>query len=70
MDALKQVSAVIHTLCAEKGLQYQVSVSAGCSRALCGDEMQLKQVLLSVLDNAVKYTEAPGTVGFVRRMCF
>ena len=59
--ALDQVNAIVHTLCQEKGLTYEVSMEGTAFRCL-GDEVQYKQMLLSLLDNAVKYTDAPGTV--------
>jgi CheY-like chemotaxis protein len=39
-------------------------VDEGAGGKYLGDEMELKQVLLSLLDNAVKYTDAPGRVRF------
>lgn len=62
--AIEQVNAIAHTLCEEKGLTYQTSISEDMRIRCVGDEVQLKQTLLSLLDNAVKYTEAPGTVSF------
>ncbi len=59
--ALDQVNAIAQTLCQEKGLTYQVSMEGTAFRCL-GDEVQIKRTLLSILDNAVKYTDAPGTV--------
>ena len=61
-DALDQVNAIAQTLCDGKGLDYQVSVEEGAAGCYAGDEMQIKKLLLSLLDNAVKYTDAPGTV--------
>ncbi len=61
-DALEQVNAIVATLCDEKGLTYRFSASDCAKRSYIGDELQLKNVLLSILDNAVKYTNAPGTV--------
>ena len=61
-DALDQVSAITRTLCEEKGLEYRASVSEAARGRCMGDAMQLKKTLLSILDNAVKYTDAPGSV--------
>ena len=61
-DVLCQVNAMMATLCEEKGLTYKTSVDENARGRYLGDEMMLKQVLLGVLDNAVKYTDVPGTV--------
>lgn len=62
--AITQVSVITQALCEEKGLEYKLSVDDSVLDTCMGDEMQLKQTLLSILDNAVKYTDAPGAVSF------
>ena len=61
-DTLAQVNAVTGTLCETKGLRYEYRMPEGGGGRYIGDEVQLKHVLMSILDNAVKYTNAPGTV--------
>ena len=61
-DVVSQVSAITETLCSQKGLTYHSAVQPEAEGTYRGDFLQLKQVLLSILDNAVKYTDAPGTV--------
>ena len=61
-DALDQVNAIAEALCDEKGLSYRASIPVDKNSRSVGDETQLKQVLLRLLDNAVKFTDAPGTV--------
>ena len=63
-DALNQVNAVTQPLCDEKGLEYIQSFPYAANARYIGDETQIRQVLLSILANAVKYTDAPGTVRF------
>jgi len=64
-EALEEVNAIAHARCEEKGLTYEPNaVSLGIDRVV-GDATNLKRVLLSILDNAVKYTDAPGTVSFL-----
>ncbi len=62
-EMLEEVNAIAGALCEEKGLRYEYAVPEDCGHCL-GDETQLKRVLLSILDNAVKYTNVPGTVRF------
>lgn len=63
-----QMDAVIGTLCAEKGLEYQSAFSPSVHDTCIGDEMQLKHVFTSILDNAVKYTDAPGKIRFLSEL--
>lgn len=63
-DMLSQIDAVVRTMCEEKNLQYRMTVDGDADRWFAGDQTQLERVLLSVLDNAVKYTESPGSVCF------
>ena len=63
-DALNQVNAVTQPLCDEKGLEYIQSFPYAANARYIGNETQIREVLLSILGNAVKYTDAPGTVRF------
>lgn len=63
-DALSQVNAIAQTQCEAKGLTYVQDVEGRICQTYEGDETLLKEVLLHILDNAVKYTDAPGTVRF------
>ncbi len=60
-----QIDALVETLCEEKGLEYRPAMDDELPDAFMGDEVMLKQVLLSMLDNAVKFTDSPGTVSFL-----
>ena len=59
---LTQLSTIARTLCEEKGLDYEISVSDDLNRDYTGDAYQLNRALLCIVDNAVKYTDAPGSV--------
>ena len=45
----------------QKGLEFKVEVDPAIPRELFGDEMRIKQILVNLLNNAVKYTKE-GTV--------
>ena len=63
-EPLTQLNAIFGAMCDEKGLTYECQAREEClDQGLIGDEAQLKHVLFSLLDNAVKYTDAPGRVG-------
>ncbi|MGI6014473.1 MAG: ATP-binding protein [Oscillospiraceae bacterium] len=62
LDLIGQVSAITNDRCAEKGLDYRRDIAPGVCEGWIGDDMRLKQILLTLLDNAVKYTDAPGQV--------
>ena len=61
-EALEQICAQVSAQCEEKGLTFQTVFSKCAKRDYLGDAVELKRALLCILDNAVKYTDAPGTV--------
>ena len=61
-DMLEQINTMVMSQCEEKGLHYECKVIGGVSDYYIGDDMKLKQVLINILSNAIKFTDAPGNV--------
>ena len=59
---LEQINNMVMSQCEDKGLTYKCRVLNQMDDALIGDEMKIKEVLINILSNAVKFTEAPGSV--------
>ncbi len=52
-----------------KGLELQLDMASDCPRFIKGDEPRLRQILINLVGNGVKYTESGGvTVRFVTRL--
>ena len=61
-DMLEGINTLAAAQCEEKGLVYTCQAGDTVAQAYLGDEMKLKQALLNILSNAVKFTEPPGRV--------
>ena len=63
--ALAQVNTMISGQCMDKGIEYECRVKGAVDDYYIGDDMKLRQVMLNILGNAVKFTPSGGTVTFV-----
>ena len=63
--ALAQVNTIISDQCRDKGLEYECRVKGTVDDYYVGDEMKLRQIMINILGNAVKFTPSGGSVTFV-----
>ncbi len=63
--ALAQVNTIISGQCREKGIEYECRVKGSVDDYYIGDEMKLRQIMINILGNAVKFTPSGGSVTFV-----
>ena len=59
---IEQINTMVSAQCSEKGLNYECTLISGVSDCYIGDDMKLKQVLINILSNAIKFTDPPGSV--------
>ena len=59
---LEQINTMVMSQCADKGLTYECRLLNQVDDCYIGDETKLKEVLINILSNAIKFTDAPGSI--------
>ena len=59
---LDAVNTMFHSQCQDKGLTYRFNMTPDINEYYIGDNMKLRQILINILGNAVKFTDEGGEV--------
>ena len=61
---LEQINVMIGGQCSEKGLNFHMELKGNADDFYIGDDMKLKQVIINILGNSVKFTPPGGDIYF------
>ena len=61
-EFMDQVNVIINGQCMDKKLEYKCNLIGQINDYFIGDDLKLKQVLINILGNSVKFTEPGGAV--------
>ncbi len=57
-DIFEEVDGIFSARIAEKGIDFGLKLPGGLPKGLVGDPLRLKQILINLINNSVKFTEA------------
>ena len=63
-EFLDQISIIVNGQCEDKGLSFVLEKKTPLEEYYRGDSLKLKQVLINILGNSVKFTDPPGEITF------
>ncbi len=63
-ELLEQISVIVGGQCEDKGLQFVFKRNGPLDEYYVGDALKLKQIIINILGNSVKFTDAPGVITF------
>ena len=63
-EMAEQINTIINGQCEDKGLTYVSRLTGDTDGYFIGDDLRLRQIIINILGNAVKFTDPPGTVTF------
>ena len=68
VTAMNEVAELIRHRCAEKNINLKADFGNMKNYSVMGDQLRLKQILINLLGNAVKFTPESGTIEFSLRL--
>jgi signal transduction histidine kinase/CheY-like chemotaxis protein len=68
--AMDEVASIVRSRCTERKLHFTVNLDVAPEAIVLGDKLRLKQVLINLLGNAIKFTPEAGTIGLAIRQIY
>lgn len=63
-EFLTQIQIIVDGQCQEKGLRFVCNRTEPLDAYYVGDHLKLKQIIINILGNSVKFTDPPGVITF------